>query len=286
MKLYRHPEVPDDEQAMLCRQSRLGGILRLIIWCGFLAVPLVFGWNSGNLWLFWIGIALAAVVIPIAMLDLAAMFRATNWLMRIGSDGVWINLRSYRDRSIDANALTVVRLDYGEIAGVGSHTESYTTPAKAASEGSTEWRDEFLAIELTHDETDELKAALNDLRFSPAAPSPGGEPHASGHVPTVWLVDSSTLRIVWTSSHGPVVAPRLTQVLSRLATYAQVAQFTRRERPNWRKLTPEEATELARELVHVHGETFASTSLLSRVCPISHSEASRQVQHFAEEVVV
>jgi hypothetical protein len=235
----------------------------------------------------WIGIALAAIVIPIVMLDLASMFRATNWLMRIGSEGVWINLCSYRDQKIDPNAVTVARLDYGEIASVGSHTESYTTPSKPNSDASTEWRDEFLAIELIHDQTDELKAILNNLRFPPASStSSSGEQHASGRIPTVWIVHPSLLRIAWTSSHGPAVAPRLNQVLCRLATYVPVAQFTRRERPNWRTLTPEQATELARELVRVHGETFASTSLLSRACHISQGEASRQVEQFADEAIV
>src|SRR5207237_1335972 len=71
--------------------------------------------------------------IPVAVLDLAVMFRATNWLLRIGSDGVWINLRSYRDKDIVTDSPSIMHLDYAEIASVGRHTESYSTPSEMAT---------------------------------------------------------------------------------------------------------------------------------------------------------
>ena len=295
MKFYRPAEVPEDEPGLMCRQSRLAGIVRLVVWCAVLAIFPVFGWKLGKPWLLWIGIAVSALVIPLALRELAAMFRPTNWLLRIGTNGVWINLRSYRDRDIDPDTLSVVHLGYGEIASVGRHTESYTTPSETTGPAtrpgtagtSTEWRDEFLEIELTHDQTGDLTAALNSVRFPPApAEHPSGPVRVRGRLPTVWIVNPSLLRIAWLSSHGPVIAPRLAQVLSRLEIYVHVAPPTRRDRPNWRKLTPEEATDLARELVHVHGETIAAAALLSRTCGISLGEASAQVQQFEEEGVV
>src|SRR5579862_7257764 len=108
MKFYRPAEVPEDDHGLWCRQSRLAGVVRLIIWCGFLAIFPISGWHLGKPWVLWIGVALAAIVIPMAVLELAAMFRATNWLLRIGSDGVWINLRSYRDRDLNPDIHSVV----------------------------------------------------------------------------------------------------------------------------------------------------------------------------------
>ncbi len=284
MRLCRQDEVPEDEHGLLCRQSRLAGLFRLIVWSGVLAIFPVFGWKLGKPWLFWIGIAMAAVVIPMALLELAAMFRATNWLLRIGRDGVWINLRSYRDRDNDPDALSVVHLGYEEIASVGRHTEAYTTPARPSSEAATEWRDEFLEIELTHDQTEELTGALNDLRFPPAPAQPSsGQVPVRSRVSPVWLVSPAVIRIGWVSGHGPAVLPRMATTLTRLDGSVRVAEPTRRERPNWRKLTPEAATDLARELVHVHGDTFAAADLLSRACGISYSEASAQVRQFEEE---
>ena len=82
-----------------------------------------------------------------------------------------------------------------------------------------------------------------------------------------------------------MIGPRLVQVLSQLETYVRVAPPARRARPNWRKLTPEEATGLARQLVHVFGETFAAGDLLDRACRITHREATARVEKFeAEEI--
>jgi hypothetical protein len=295
MKLYRQDEVPEDEHELLCRQSRLLGIVRLMIWRGFLAVFVFFGWKLGEPWLFWIGIALAAIVIPMGVADLAATFRATNWLMRIGRDGVWINLRSYRDRDVIPDAPSVVHLDYGEIASVGRHTESYSTPSEKAAGpgahgavgGSTEWRDAFLEIQLNHDQTDELKVALNNLRH-PAAPnqSPSGQMRANVHRSSVWLVSPDVIRIGWVSAHGSAVLPRIATALTRLDGSVRVAEPTRRKRPSWRKLTADEVAELARELVHVHGATSEATALLVRAGGIRYAEATAQIQHFEEETIV
>src|SRR5215472_12994243 len=111
MKFYRQDEVPEDEQGLLCRQSRLMGVVRFIIWCSIMSIAPIGGWKSGEPWVLWIGVVVAAVVVPIALLDTAATFRATNWLLRIGRDGLWINLRSFRDKIMVPDALTVVRLD-------------------------------------------------------------------------------------------------------------------------------------------------------------------------------
>ena len=296
MRLFRQGEVPADEQGLLCRQSRLAGIVRLIVWRGLVGVLPFFGWKLGEPWLIGIGIALAAIVIPMTTLDLAAMFRATNWLMRIGTGGLWINLCSYRERDVVPDAPSVVRLDYAEIASVRQYSESYTTPQVStrvmdqvyagAGDHSTAWRDKFLEIELIHDQTAELKAALNNLRFPPAPAEPMSRPvRVRGRISPVWLVNPSVLRIAWLSSHGAVIGPCLAQVLSQLETYVRVAPPARRVRPNWRTLTPEEATGLARQLVHVFGETFAAGDLLDRACRIAHRDAMAGVEKFeAEEI--
>ncbi|HEY3966713.1 MAG TPA: hypothetical protein VGM05_19275 [Planctomycetaceae bacterium] len=294
MKFYRPAEVPEDDYGLLCRQSRFAGVVRLIILCIVLAIPSVVGWNTGKPWLFWTFVAVAAVVIPMAVLDLRSMFRATNWLLRIGYDGMWINLRSYRDRDVGLDALSVVHLDYGEIAGVGQHTESYTTPSKMATGpysnsaigGSTAWRDQFLEIQLNHDWTEELITTLNDLRFPPApAQSPSGNAAAQVRISPVWFVNRSVLRIAWISGHGAAILPRLPQVLGRLDGVVPLSEATRRERPNWRKLTADQATDLAREIVHVHGDGFAATALLTHVCGMSQGEANRQVRQFEETAI-
>lgn len=282
MWLYRQAEVPENEQGLLCRQSRLAGVVRLIVWCIVLAIPPAF--SRSKPWVFWGCVAVAAVVIPLAARELAAQFRATNWLMRVGADGLWINLRSYGDRDVVPDAPSVVRLGYAEITGVAQHTEAYSTPSRPDSNAPTVWQDKYLEIELTHDQSEELKSALNKLRFPPAPAQPSSGPvRAQVRVSPVWFVNPSLLRVAWKSGHGPVIAPGLAQVLSQLETHVRVAPPTRRDRPNWLVLTPDEATDLARELVHVHGETFVATNLLARACHISDGEAGAQVQQFEAE---
>jgi hypothetical protein len=264
--------------------------VRFIVWCGVLAVAPVLGWHLRQNWLLWIGTAVVVVVVPLMIWRLAALFRATNWLLRIGSDGLWINLRPEGDEELEG--ASVVRLDYAEIAAVGRHTESYSTPSnrnsgptsRGAIGGSTIWKDQFLQIQLNHEQTEELKAALNNLRCQAV---PGQRASARmpvrNHYLAVWLVGPAVLRIAWVSAHGRVVAPRLTRVLGRLDTYVQVAAPTRRDRPDWRKLTADEVDELARELVHVHGAAIEATALLVRGRGATNAEAQAVVQRFDAE---
>lgn len=292
MRLYRQNDVPEDEHGLLCRQSRFAGVVRLIIWCGVLAIPIVCGWHFGKPWLIWTFVAVAAVVVPMALIDLTAQFRTTNWLLRIGSDGVWINLRSYRDRDMVTDAPSVMHLDYAEIASVGRHTESYSTPSEMATSpgsygavgGSTAWRDEFLEIHLNHDRTGELKTALINLRYQaiPGQPSTRPAPVRNGPSP-LWLVSPAVLRVGWVSGHGAAVLPRMASVLNRLESYVTATAPSRRDRPDWRNLTADETNELARELIHVHGDTLDATALLVRAAGLTSAEADTLVQRFDQE---
>jgi hypothetical protein len=288
MRLYRDADVPEDEQALLCRQSRLAGVVRFLVFAAALGVAPVLGWKFDHPWVLWIGFIVAAIVLPLMLVDMAALFRATNWLLRIGSDGVWINLRSYRDKVSDA--ASVVRLDYPEIASAGRHTESYSTPSRMATGpgsygdvgGSTAWRDEFLEIQLNHDHTDELQTALKNLRH-PAVPDQGQSWQVrSRHFP-VWLVGPAVIRIGWVSAHGHAVLPRMAQALVRLDGSVRVAEPSQRDRPNWRKLTAEQVDELARELVFAHGATFEATALLVRAGRVPYAEANDRVLQFDQE---
>jgi len=288
MRLFRDAEVPQDTQGFWCRQSRLAGVVRLLIWTGALGVAPVLGWKFHQPWVLWIGSIVAAIVLPLMLMDTAALFRATNWLLRIDFDGVWINLRSYRDKVPDS--ASVVHLDYAEIASVGRHTESYTTPSRMATGpgscgdvgGCTIWRDEFLEIQLNHDQTDEVKTALYNLRH-PAAPDQGTSWQVRGRHFPVWLVSPAVIRLGWVSAHGHAVLPRVVTALARLDGCVCVAEPTRRERPNWRKLTADQVDELARELVHAHGATLEATALLVRAGGVAYAEANTLAQRLDEE---
>jgi hypothetical protein len=291
MKLSRDADMPEDIQGLSCRQSRFAGIARLILFSGVLAVPAIVGWKSHHPWVMWIGAAVAVLLVPLLLMDVAKLFRAANWVLRIGSDGVWINLRSYRDKATEAPS--VVRIEYREIASVGRHTESYSTPSKTttgagnygAVGGSTIWRDQFLEIQLNHDQTDELKTALDNLRHPPAPDSALGQAPVRTGPSAVWLVSPTVIRIGWLSGHGDGVVPRIATVLSHVDGNVRLAGPTRREWPDWRKLNADEVQGLARELVHVHGATLQATALLVRAGSMTHADATTQVQRFEENAM-
>lgn len=288
MKLYRSSEVPVDAPGMICCESRLVGVVRAIVWSGLLVLPVVLGWKSGYPWVAGIGAMLLLVMVPLLVRDVASQFRGTNWVLRICSDGVWINLQTYRDKP--SEALSVVRLDYQEIASVGRHTEKCSTPSEmttsssqGAAGGDTLWKDLFLEFRLTQEETGELRAVLNQLRARsvPGQGSSGAPKPGSWFFP-VWLVAPDALRVTWVSGHGHVIAPRLGQALAELETYVQQAEPTARERPNWRKLSVPEVDELAHELIHVHGAHAEAVALLVRAAGITDPQARTLVQRMIE----
>jgi hypothetical protein len=279
MEFRRRQDMPHDPHALWCRQSRLAGIVRCLVWCGVLAIAPAIGWHFDLRWLVWLGAAVAAIALPLMVIPLLKLFGRSNWVLRIGRDGLWINLLPLRDGAPDAAG--ALHLAYREIATVRKHTEAYSTPSRATGStkhgGDTLWKDEYLEIRLRAEQTDELREALKRLH----RPTETGKTSVAHRGPfPVWLVGDSVLRIVWYSSHGRVMSPRIARALARLKSYVSVAEPTRRDRVIWRELSAEEALELARELVQVHGNRFESTSLLVKVCGLSTVEASGLVTRF------
>jgi hypothetical protein len=289
MKFCHAHDLPEDGLALRCRQSRLAGIVGFIVWCGILSLAPILGWRFDLPWLLWLGIALEVVLVPVLLKDVVARFRASNWVLQIGTDGVWVNLRSYRDKV--SAAPSVMHLDFVEIASASSHAETYSTPSETkrpntpgAIGGTTYWHAKFLEIQLNDAQITELKAALNSLRSQPASDQYPSPPMQVRKRPCpLWLVSPFVFRMAWVSGHGHLVVPRLTNVLNQLETYVQIAAPTRKDWPNWRDLTANQADELASELVNVYGDDFAATKLLIQVGGATQTEAWRLTQQFAEE---
>ena len=290
MNFYRDADVPRDTQGFWCRQSRFAGLVRFVVFGAGLAIAPVVGWKSDRPWVLWSGLILAALFIPVLVKDVAALFRAKNWVLQIGNGGLWINLRSYRVKVSDV--VSVLHLGFAEIASVGRHTESYSTPRERVSGpggygavgGSIAWKDEYLEIRLNHAETDELVAALQNA--APRADSgraPAARLSGRSRSFSVWRVSPAVLRIPWISGHGAVVVPRIAQVLARLDGNVPVDEPTRRDRPNWRKLSAKEVQELARDLVQVHDATLDATTLLVRAGGLPYAQATALVHRFEQE---
>lgn len=292
MKLCCQADIPNDDMAVCCRQSRVVGILQTVVWCVVLSLPPILGWNFRLWWLFWIGLILAIVLIPLIVQNLLLLFRPTNWVLRIGRDGLWLNLLTYRDKP--TSAPSIVQFDYDELASAGKHVERYSTPtddpdlmtsanvmSSKKMSGSTSWRSEFLELQLKQPQTGELLAALNQLRYPPAG---AGEPERAITRPyPVWITNPTGIRIPWLSGHAHAVFPKLKNVLDQFTTYGSVAEPTQRDRADWRQLTPDEAKELARELVNIYGDDHAARNLLVRAAGLTSAEAMTLIGEIAKE---
>ena len=154
----------DQTAGTCCRQSRVRGLIGSLIVCTFLIGFVLVLWQRGVHWLFWGGFAaLAALLVPWFLADALAKLRSANWLLRIGSDGLWINLRSYQNRGLPI-ADTVVHLPYEEIASARRHLDSWSTPMEPSSLAATHWKQESLELTIVSGTTREIARALVDER--------------------------------------------------------------------------------------------------------------------------
>jgi hypothetical protein len=98
-------------------------------------------------------------------------------------------------------------------------------------------------------------------------------------------VSPSVLRVIWSSGHGPLIRPSIGRTLTQLETHARIAAPTERRRPEWRKLTPDEVAELARELIQVHGAEIDATALLVRAGGGAYADAKTLIRQIEAEGV-
>jgi hypothetical protein len=285
-----------------CRQSPVRGLVGSLVFCAILIGSAVLLWQQGFPWFAWGGGAvLAALLVPWLLYDALAKFRSTNWLLRLGPDGLWINLRSYKNRHLP-EAATVLHLPYEEIASARRHIDTWTTPAHPSATTPTHWKLESLELSLagfaTKKGTGPLGAAENrgesvvpkgPVPFVVAKPSGatteiakallnerdrrGGVKgkHQAVTVPTVGVV-----RIAW-RGHGNDVVPRLSRVLDELSRSVKVEEPTRTDRPHWLKLSDAELDELVAQLVR-SGDDLEAGQLLIRRRGCSATEAHKLVE--------
>lgn len=257
-----------------CRQSPVRGLVGSLIVCTFLVGFALVLWQRGVHWLFWGGCAaLAALLVPWFLADALAKLRSSNWLMRLGSDGLWINLRSYQNRGLPM-ADTVVHLPYEEIASARRHLESWSTPKEPSSLSATHWKQESLELTLVSGKTEEIARALVDERQR-RAPIKGT--HQAVTVPAEGVV-----RIAW-RGHDNDVVPLLTRVLDELSQRVKVDDPTRTDRGNWRDLSETELDELVTQLAR-SGDDLVAVQLLIRRRGYSHAEANKYVDEQASRI--
>ncbi len=259
---------------MCCRQSPLRGLVGSLIFCAVLIGLVFLLWHRGFPWFVWGWCAgLAALLVPWLVYDALVKFRSANWLLWLGPDGLWINLRSYQNCHLP-EAANILHLPYKEIATAHRHLETWTTPAEPSSRAGTHWKQESLELSLASGETREIAKALVDERGRRAA--------IKGKHQAVTVPAAGVVRIAW-SGHGNDVEPPLTRVLDELSRHVRVDEPTRTDRAHWLQLSEDELDELVAQLVR-SGDEFAAVALLIRRRGCSSTEAHNFVEEQANRI--
>lgn len=273
MKLYSVADM-GQVSGVCCRQSRLRGVVGALIWLLILVGGVFFWRHMGAPWFVWAGWAvLAGLFVPVVVRDTRAKFRPANWVVRVGPDGLWVNLRSLQTRTA-AEGVTVARVSYDEIDHAHRHIDTWTTPTEEASLASCHWKLESLDLHLVSGDTQVLTRALARERVA-----------SKGASPSVTIPAPGVIRIAW---RGPGlnhdVVPALDRVLTEMGARVTVTAMTRTDRPDWTKLGEAELDEQIQLLVRWGDPWGGASQLLRRRRGYSGTEAHKFVTELATRV--
>lgn len=268
-----------------CRQSPLRGTVGGLVLCAAVLGAALLWRHLGAPWLIWGGCALlAAVVVPAVLADMLAKWRASNWLLWVSPDGLWINLRSYQNPHLP-EAATLLHLPYAEVACAQRHIETWTTPSTPSGTTSTHWQRESLDLHLAPAATEQIASALAEERSrkAPARVVAGGVRIArKGLQQAVTVPRAGTVRLAWRGA-GHDVAPPLQRVLDELGIHVALAEPARTDRPDWQQLSDAELDDLVAQMVR-SGDRLEATQLLVRRRGCSTTEAHRLVEELDRTV--
>lgn len=256
---------------MCYRQSRLKGAVGGLIFSAVLVGAIFFARHVGAPWFVWGGCAVVAgLFVPIVIRDALAKCRSTNWVLRTDTDGLWVNLLSFRNQPA-AESATVVQVPYEEIDHAHRHIDTWTMPTSKG--GSCHWKLESLDLHLVSGDTRDLALALAEERASGIGDSPSVTVPALGVIHIAWRAHGL----------GHDVVPALDQVLAEISQRVTVRETTQTDRPDWRRLSEAELDEQIELLVR-WGQQFEAGELLMRRRGYSATEAHKLVTELATKI--
>jgi len=267
----------------VCRQGRLAGTLMTVVMGSLLVGGTIFWWRVGAPWFVTGPCALiSTLIVPLLWGDVRARFRATNWTLWIQPDSLFINVRSYQDRSAD-DVISVVHINYRDIASVSKHIETSNMPD---SEGdSRRSKLTSLDIRLTHPDTKDLASALkaNRHRAQPERVSLGFirvRDTPSNFV--VSLPEDDVIRIAWRGEHT-WIAPSLPRTLASLEGRVAIGETSRRDGKALAQLSEADLDDRIVSLVQA-GDRIGAITLLESQRGYSTTDACTFVDALTERV--
>jgi hypothetical protein len=252
MRLLRLAEVPTNERDRAFRYSPGRAVLAACAVIGASAGLIALGWHEGS----WVAFCAAGVLL-VGLLVLrrlvAARFRPSNWLLRMGEEGVFVQFRSYLNYHFSENDLTVVLIPFGEIRSARLIRERRDIPEKekppAQVDRVTQVSRRWVELELAVDAAPLARALAEES----ARRAPTGLTYR--HYP-VRMGSPTTLQLEWN------VAPRADVLLKGLELHTGIARphEVSRDDSQLGELSREEQEERLRELAET-GQTVAAIQI-------------------------
>jgi hypothetical protein len=223
MKFHRGCDVSPDSSGLVCRESRLGGLLFTLIFSAAFVGPTTFFWMRGD-WLFFVVLGLASLLlVPLLIGDVLLRLRRTNWTLWAPPGKLLVNLRSYQDRS-PPDALSVVELADHEVVEMRRHEDRYTVPQGRGRR--TSYKLVSLEIVLSTADAGTLAGLIADRRTAkqPWRNLAGIRSRSNLTLYNVSLPEAEVLRIAWTGGRNHAISPGVNRVLRELESRIHVGE--------------------------------------------------------------
>ena len=113
MRLMRAAEVPEAPRDLVFRASRLHAVLLVGVCIAACLAMIAYGWPGRRA-----AYIFSAVILFFLFLlrrFITARFHPSNWLIRVGDEGLFLHFRSYLNDHLPADDPTVIFLAFGEI---------------------------------------------------------------------------------------------------------------------------------------------------------------------------
>lgn len=278
MELLRLADVPTDRNERVFRYSRSRAVIGAMI-LGVLAAGLFLYGRLKGAWLSYYVAAIIVICLLIFQKLVTARFKASNWLIRMTDNGLFIRFRSYLNSHFSDQDITVVFLPYSELRSARLVTERQELPDRTDGNRpniSTRAR-RLVEFELAGD-SKQLAKALADERERLFARSVIGAGRISTryrHVP-VQLKSPACLQIEWG------VVPNARTLLDALTrhTLVQNPAAISKDFVHLDKLTGEEQEARLLDLA-ASGDTIGAITLARRL----YSYDLTTAKQFVEELM-
>ena len=260
-KLFRNSPVPELLASLACFGFVIGG--------GYALVQM---WNDLP-WPFWLVLGPIALISgPLMLLIACAMFgsfrsslKPTNWYAFVDEEGVYLNLRSYKNAHFDENDKTIAHLTHAEIESVGKVNEKRVD---RFGDSDRIQNTKTIALTLTGDTAELAEACQAERsRKAPTTKRFGIESSTKHHAVTVFVPEPGDVRIQWNAD-----------LFAALTAHTAVAPERNVDLDD--KLKDQDVEQRIRQLA-LRGERMAAVELASKELGLDKKAAKEYVRDAA-----